>query len=120
MSKKIQKIESKVIEETFKNKQFADAVAEAIGDNLIKAIRTIDDWNFSYELKNLMGEILFSEEFKEEIKSYAQAYITENKDDIKQLVKDKMATTIINGVTEAADKVGSLLVDKIKDVSKIY
>jgi hypothetical protein len=120
MSKKIESIQSKVIEETFKNKEFAQAVSEAIGENLIKAIRSIDDWNFSYEIKNLMSEILFSEEFKEEIKSYAEAYIKDNKSEIKQLVKDKMAVTIINGVTEAADKIGSLLVDKIKDVSKIY
>lgn len=120
MSKKIDSIQSKVIEETFKNKEFAQAVSEAIGDNLIKAIRGIDDWNFSYEIKNLMSEILFSEEFKTEIKSYAEAYIKDNKSEIKQLVKDKMSVTIINGVTEAADKIGSLLVDKIKDVSKIY
>jgi len=120
MKEKIESIQSKVIGETFKNKEFADAVSQAIGENLIKAIRTIDDWNFSYELKNLMGEVLFSEEFKEEIKSYAKAYIEENKEDIKQLVKDKMSVTIINGVTEAASKVGELLVNKIKDVSKIY
>ena len=120
MKNKIDSIQSSIISETFKNKEFAEAVSEAIGDNLIKAIRSIDDWNFSYELKNLMSEILFSEEFKEEIKSYAQAYITENKEDIKLLVKDKMAVTIINGVTEAADKIGTLLVNKVKDVSKIY
>jgi len=118
--KSVQTIQSKVIEETFKNKEFAEAVAAAIGDNLLKAIRGIDDWDFSYELKNLMSEILFSEEFKAEIKEYAGAYIKENKSEIKQLVKDKMAVTIINGVTEASDKIGSLLVDKIKDVSKIY
>ena len=56
--KKIQSIESKVIEETFKNKEFAEAVSQAIGDNILKAIRSIDDWNFSYELKNLMSELL--------------------------------------------------------------
>ena len=98
-----------MIEETFKNKEFAKAVSEAISDNLLKAIRQIDDWNFSYELKNLMGEVIFSDEFKEEIKSYAEAYIKENKEDIKTLVKDQMSKTIISGVTEASEKIGELL-----------
>ena len=66
MAEKIQSIQSKVIEETFKNKEFATAVSQAISENLLKAIREIDDWDFSYELKSLMGEILFSEDFKAE------------------------------------------------------
>ena len=118
--KKIQTIEAKVIEQTFKNKEFAEAVTQAIGDRLVDAIRTIDDWDFSYELKKLMGEVLFSEAFKEEIKLYAQSYIEENKEDIKQLVKERMSITIITGVTEASAKIGELLVNKSKDVSKIY
>ena len=120
LNKKIQTIEAKVIEQTFKNKEFAQAVSQAIGDRLLDAIRKIDDWNFSYELKNLMGEVLFSETFKAEITSYAKSYIEENKEDIKQLVKERMSVTIINGVTEASAKIGELLVAKIKEVSKIY
>lgn len=113
-------IKSKVIEETFKNKEFAQAVSEAIGSNLLKAIREIDDWNFSYELKTLMGDVLFSDEFKDEIKAYAESYIKENKDEIKKLVKDQMSATITNGVIEASEKIGGLLIDRIKEISKIY
>ena len=116
----MEKIEQKIIRETFKNKEFADAVAQAIGQNIVNAIRTIDDWNFSYEIKNLMSEAIFSDGFKEELKEYAKAYMAENKDDIKLLVKDKVATVLVKGVEEGAAKIGELLVDKIKDVRKIY
>ncbi len=116
----MEKIEQKIIRETFKNKEFADAVAQAIGQNIVEAKREIDDWNLSYEMKNLMSEALFTDEFRDEIKSYATAYIEENKDDIKLLVKDKVSSVITNGITEAAAKIGELLVGKIKDISKIY
>jgi len=113
-------IQKKVINETFKNKDFQKAVAEAIGDNLVKAIREIDDWNLQYEIKNIMKEAIFTEEFKKEITEYAKSFISDNKDEIKELTKKSVSALLVNGITSFAEKTAELMTNKINDITKVY
>lgn len=113
-------IQKRVIFETFKNKEFTTAVAQAIGDNLVKAIRKIDDWNLEYEIINILKEAIFTDDFKEEIKNYAKSFIKDNEQEIKDLVKTNMSKVIAGGIVEASEKIGELLTKKITDIKSVY
>lgn len=113
-------IQKQVIEESFKNPEFSKAVAQAIGDNLLGAIRKIDDWNLEYEIKDLLKEAIFSDEFKTELKVFATSYVTENKEEIKKLVKENIAKVVTGGIIASSEKIGELLIKKVMDVKSIY
>jgi len=113
-------IQKKVIKETFKNVEFQKAVAEAIGDNLVKAIREIDDWNLQYEIKEIMKEAIFTETFKKELTEYASNFIKENKEEILELTKKSVSAVLVNGITAFAEKTAKLMTEKINDISKVY
>lgn len=113
-------IQKQVIEESFKNPEFSKAVAQAIGDNLLGAIRKIDDWNLEYEIKDLLKEAIFSDEFKTELKAFATSYVTENKEEIKKLVKENIAKVVTGGIIASSEKIGELLIKKVMDVKSIY
>lgn len=113
-------IQKTVIKKAFEDNRFAGIVAEAVGDNIVKAIRDIDSWDFKYEIRNLLSEVIFNEDFKSEIKIEVSKMITENKEEIKKLVIENVNSIVVNGVIEASQKIGELLTSKITDIKSIY
>jgi len=113
-------IKKEAIKAAFNNPEFAKAVAEAVGDNIVQAIREIDSWDFKYEIANLLREAIFTEDFKEELKKEISKYVKENKTDIKELVIENTNKIVIKGVIDASEKIGELLTKKITEINSIY
>lgn len=114
------KVTKQVVKEVFKNKEFAKCVAEAVGENIIKAIRTIDNWQFEYEIKDVMRSSIFTDEFKEEIKAQTLKYVKDNKKDIHKLISTNINMILTKGIIEFSEKTAELLSKKVSEVKSIY